>query len=51
MARVDLYEKNYGDETGYKIFKKNAFGKFNFPEYTLNGKGSCGNMGADSDWG
>ena len=44
-------KKNYADEVAYKIFKRNAYNQGNFPEYTLNGKGSCGIMSMDSGFG
>ena len=41
-------KKNYPDEVSYKIFKRNDYTGQN---YTLNGKGSCGIMSMDSDFG
>ena len=42
---------NYGDEVAYEIFKRRAEEVPGSPEYTLSGKGSCGIMSMDSDWG
>ena len=42
---------NYGDEVAYSITKRRAEEVPNPPNYTLNGKGSCGIMSMDSDWG
>lgn len=42
---------NYGDEVAYSLTKRNAEEVPHAPEYTLNGKGSCGIMSMDSDWG
>ena len=44
---------NYGDEVAYSITKRSSedAAPTHAPEYTLNGKGSCGIMSMDSDWG
>lgn len=43
---------NYGDEVAYSIQKRQGeCHRYPHPEYTLNGKGSCGIMSMDSDWG
>lgn len=44
---------NYGDEVAYIITKRRSedAAPTHSPEYTLNGKGSCGIMSMDSDWG
>ena len=41
---------NYGDEVAWRITRSWTTGP-NPPNYTLNGKGSCGIMSMDSDWG
>lgn len=51
-APAVTYRKlNYGDEVAYSITKNRAEIVHGAPEYTLNGKGSCGIMSMDSDWG
>jgi hypothetical protein len=44
-------KKNYADEVAYSITKRRTKEVPNSPEYILNGKGSCGIMSMDSDWG
>jgi hypothetical protein len=44
-------KKNYADEVAYSITKRRTNEVPNSPEYILNGKGSCGIMSMDSDWG
>ena len=44
-------KKNYPDEVSYKIFKRGTCTfQPNTPQYTLNGKGSCGIMSMDSGY-
>ena len=48
---VTYRKLNYGDEVAYSLTKRYAEENPHAPEYTLNGKGSCGIMSMDSDWG
>ena len=48
--QLTYMKKNYPGEVSYKIFKRNACLGVG-PEYTLNGKGSCGIMSMDASWG
>ena len=51
MAIVTYRKLNYGDEVAYSLTKRRAEEVPSAPKYTLNGKGSCGIMSMDSDWG
>jgi hypothetical protein len=44
-------KKNYAGEVAYSITKRRTKEVPNSTEYILNGKGSCGIMSMDSDWG
>lgn len=48
---VTYRKLNFGDEVAYSLIKRRAEEVPGAPEYTLNGKGSCGIMSMDSDWG